>query len=135
MKPEDLIIKKSSDIDLLSKILHSRNQVHVFHIQAFPATHYAEHITLGSYYEAIGDLWDNLIEQLQGKNKKIFKGFKTYPLEDYVSCQQLVSYFENLNKDIADKRNNYQGSEIQNTIDEIVSLINSTLYKLNQNYK
>lgn len=135
MKLEDLSIKKASDIELLSKILHSRNQVHIFHVQAFPSEHYAEHITLGDYYSSIGDLWDNLIEQLQGKNRKLFKGFKTYPLEDYISCQQLVKYFEDLNKDIADKRNLYQGSEIQNTIDEIVSLVNSTLYKLNYNYK
>lgn len=135
MKLEDLTVKKPNEIDLLSKLLHSRNQVHIFHIQAFPASHYAEHITLGDYYNSIGDLWDSLIEQLQGKNKKIYKGFKNYPFEDYVSCQQLVKYFEDLNKDITDKRNIYQGSEIQNTIDEIVSLINSTLYKLNQNYK
>lgn len=136
MKPEDLKnIRITSDIELLSILLHSRTQVHVFHVQAFPSKHYAEHITLGDYYSSIGDLWDSLIEQLQGKNKKIFKGFKTYPIENYTSCEQLVKYFEQLNRYIADKRNIYQGSEIQNTIDEIVSLINSTLYKLNEDYK
>lgn len=117
--------------DLLSCLLFSRIQAHVFHVQAYPSKYFAAHSALGTFYEEIEELWDTLIEQLQGKNKKIYKGYKSYELKDFKSVEDTCNYFIDLNKEIELKRNIYEGSEIQNTFDEIVSLVNSTIYKLN----
>ena len=50
---------------LVSKILHSRNQVHIFHLQT---KSYAEHIALNEFYDGVLGLFDGLIESYQGKH-------------------------------------------------------------------
>lgn len=125
------IASQPREIELLSCLLNSRIQAHVFHVQAYPSKYFAAHSALGSFYEEITELWDALIEQLQGKNRKIYTKYKSYEIQDFTSVENTCKYFIDLNKEIDTKRSIYKGSEIQNTIDEIVSLVNSTIYKLN----
>ena len=108
------------------KLLHSQTQVHVFHLQT---TSYSEHKALQGFYEGVDALVDGLVESYQGKHG-IIKNYKTFDMVDYKSNDQLLSYFKELLKIISDNRDSVKESYIQNQIDTVEELINSTVYKL-----
>jgi len=114
---------------LVSKLLHSRIQVHIFHWQTKSQSSFAEHMALGGFYEGIGDLTDGLVESYQGKHN-IITGYDTIKLEDYKNVEQLISYFKALDLAIEKDRKSVKESYIQNQIDTIQELLYSTLYKL-----
>jgi hypothetical protein len=114
---------------MVSTLLHSRSQVHIFHWQTKSQSSFAEHMVLGGYYEGIGDLIDGLVESYQGKHD-IITGYKTIDVEDYKSTEQLITYFKGLDDNIEKNRKSIKESFIQNQIDTIQELIYSTLYKL-----
>ena len=115
--------------DIVSILMHSRSQVHVFHLQTDSQSSFAEHMALGGYYDEIGDLVDGLIESYQGKHG-IIKGYGTEKIEDYQSVKQVISYFEKIDSVLDKSRKSIKESYIQNQIDSIQELIYSTLYKL-----
>jgi hypothetical protein len=105
--------------------MSSRNQAHVFHLQS-PS--FAQHMALQSYYEGIIPLIDGLVESFQGRYG-ILRGYAISPLikEDDSTLQ----YFEALCKFVYSIRETIpQDTYIQNQIDEVVELIESTKYKL-----
>jgi hypothetical protein len=114
-------------LELVSYLLHSATQVHVFHLQT---NSYAEHKALNEYYDEIVDLTDGLIESYQGQYD-ILKGYKNYELNDYQNNAQVIKYFKALMKTVEDLRKSVEdNSHLQNEIDNVVNLITSTLYKL-----
>ena len=112
--------------EIVCKLLHSQTQVHVFHLQT---TSYSEHKALQGFYEGVDALVDGLVESYQGKHG-IIKNYKTFDMVDYKSNDQLLSYFKELLKIISDNRDSVKESYIQNQIDTVEELINSTVYKL-----
>jgi len=114
---------------LISKLLHSRIQAHTFHWQTKSSSSFAEHMALGTFYDEIVELTDNLVESYQGKHE-IITGYKSLPLEDYKNVEQLISYFKELDSEIEKDRKNVKESYLQNQIDTVQELIYSTLYKL-----
>jgi hypothetical protein len=112
--------------EMICNILHSRNQAHVFHLQT---KSYAEHKALNDYYDGVMDLFDGIVESYQGKYG-IIKNFKTFKIEQYKNCKKIISYFERLLNIIDENRDSVEDSYIQNQIDTVQELINSTLYKL-----
>lgn len=113
-------------IKLISFLLHSTNQVHVFHLQT---QSYSQHIALGTYYESIPGLIDTLVESYQGKYS-ILKGYPNYEYLEYENEEQVINYFEALIQSITRLRTGITESYIQNQIDNVEELIYSTLYKL-----
>ena len=111
---------------LVSKLLHSRNQVHIFHLQT---KSYAEHIALNDYYDGVLGLFDGLIESYQGKHG-IISNYKCDGFDNYKSGEQVINYLKKLDGDIDTLRKSVKESYLQNQIDTIQELINSTLYKL-----
>ena len=88
---------------------------------------YAAHMALGSYYDEIIDLVDGLAESIQGKYG-IITG---YGPAFAVPSVEPLSYLESLMEYVDDKREDMPAdTEIQNDIDSIMTLINSTVYKL-----
>jgi len=112
--------------EMVCKILHSRNQAHIFHLQT---QSYAEHNALNDYYDGVLGLFDGIVESYQGKYG-IIKSYKTFKIEQYKNCKKTISYFERLLDDIDNLRESVEDSYIQNQIDTVQELINSTLYKL-----
>ena len=112
--------------EMVCNILHSRNQAHVFHLQT---KSYAEHIALNGYYDGIVALFDAIVESYQGKYG-IIKTFKTFKVEQYRNNKKTISYFERLLDIVEENRDSVDDSFIQNQIDTVQELINSTLYKL-----
>jgi len=112
--------------EIVCRLLHSQTQVHVFHLQT---KSYSEHKALQGYYEGIDVLVDGLIESYQGKYG-ILTDYKTYDMEQYSNGKKTITYFKELLKVIDDSRDSVEDSYLQNQIDTIQELINSTVYKL-----
>jgi len=111
--------------ELASRLVHSQTQSHIFHLQTGS---YAEHKALQGYYENIDDLMDSLIESYQGEND-IIKNYKSLPMDNYDSKEQVIGYFEDLMGMVRELSEDFP-SYLKNIVDEIEVLINSTLYKL-----
>jgi|688.fasta_scaffold459836_2 hypothetical protein len=112
--------------EMVCNILHSRNQTHVFHLQT---QSFAEHKALNDYYDGVVALFDGIVESYQGKYG-IIKNFKTFKIEQYRNGKKTISYFERLLDIIEENRDSVDDSYIQNQIDTVQELINSTIYKL-----
>jgi high-affinity Fe2+/Pb2+ permease len=112
--------------DMVSILLHSQTQVHIFHLQT---KSYAEHKALQKYYEGIDALVDGIIESYQGKYDVITQ-YNSVKNEDYKSNEQVIKYFKALDSMIEKNRKEVKESFIQNQIDTVQELINSTVYKL-----
>jgi hypothetical protein len=112
--------------EMISQIFHSRTQIHTFHLQT---ESYAEHMALNGYYDTVGDLIDGLVESYQGKYE-ILKGYQNYELKDYSGTENTITYLKDLCEKIESLRDCCKDSYIQNQIDTVCELINSTLYKL-----
>ena len=111
---------------LISYLLHSKNQTHIFHLQT---TSYAEHMALGTFYDEITDLIDGLAESYQGKYG-IIRGYSAFGYNDYTDKNQTITYLDGIGKTVDTLRVNIPDSYLQNQIDTIIELIQSTLYKL-----
>jgi hypothetical protein len=104
-------------------LLHSATNAHLMH---FKTKSFSQHMALGTYYDEIVDLVDSLVESYQG----LYGIVDDYP-NVYHSPKDPLKYFESLQRFVKDARKDLpQDSELQNIIDEIADLINSTTYKL-----
>ena len=130
VKKRGLIVEQKTGtkefIEMISLLLHSRTQVHILHLQT---KSFAEHSALGGYYDEIGGVVDGIIESYQGKYS-ILKGYKKYELEDYKDVTTTINYLKELYGKVEELRDCCKDSYIQNQIDNVCELINSTLYKL-----
>jgi DNA-binding ferritin-like protein len=107
----------------VATLLHSATNTHFFH---FTTDSYSRHKALQKYYEAIVDLTDSFAESHAGKYGKV----TAFP-SVYHQPKDPVKYLESLQNFVADARQDLpQDSELQNLIDEIADLINTTTYKL-----
>jgi hypothetical protein len=111
---------------IMEKILHSRTQTHIFHLQT---KSYAEHIALNGYYDGVLGLFDGLVESYQGKHG-IITNYQCDGFDDYSSNEQVIKYLTDLESNIEELRKSVKESYIQNQIDTVEELINSTLHKL-----
>lgn len=111
--------------ELICRCFHSRTEAHLFHLQT---KSYAAHKALNEYYDEIIPLADALAESYQGRY-----GIVTDYPEEYEQSETPVDMLKDLRAWIDTNRHedkNLEKSELQNLIDEIVTLINGTLYKL-----
>ena len=111
---------------LVSYLFHSRTQAHVFHLQT-PS--FAAHKALNDYYDEIVGLTDGLVESYQGKYG-IVMNYTNFNLMQYQSCEQIQEYFIALNTTVEILRQDIPDSYLQNQVDGVIELIQSTLYKL-----
>jgi hypothetical protein len=112
--------------NMVSILLHSQTQVHIFHLQT---KSYSEHKALQGYYEGIDALVDGIIESYQGKYD-VVTGYNSIKTEDYKSSEQIIKYFKALDSMVEKNRKSVKESFLQNQIDTVQELIFSTLYKL-----
>ena len=111
----------------ISTLFASRTQAHVFHLQT---DSFAAHSALNAYYDEIVGITDGIVESYQGKYG-IVSGYGNIALQEFQNCEGVISYFETLCMYVEKSRQMIaQDSYIQNQIDEVVALINSTIYKL-----
>ena len=118
--------QKDPVMQFVQCLLHSVTNAHILHFQSLS---YSQHMALGAYYDEVGDLVDGFVEAFQGKY-----GLLTNYKEDYeLPATEPVAYLTYLKDEVETLRRMAgfpQDSELQNEVDTIANLINSTLYKL-----
>ena len=116
---------------LASLLLHSRTQVHSFHLGVKGIGSHSAHVALGEYYSEIGEIIDGLVESYQGKFGLI-KFQAVNGLDTNCDIKNIIGYFEKLciALDKLRKDEKLQSSYLQNQIDNIEELLYSTKYKL-----
>jgi hypothetical protein len=121
--------KNKDYVEMISLLLHSRTQAHILHWQTKSQSSFAEHMALNGYYDGIVDLVDGLVESYQGRYD-ILTGYKSYDIVSYTSNENTIKYLQDLYSKVEKLRKCCDESYIQNQIDAVCELINSTLYKL-----
>ena len=111
--------------EFIGNLFHSATITHFMHLQS---KSYSQHIALGTYYDEIIELVDAVAESIQGCYGELIT---TYPqMFSNVSVTPL-EYMTMLQVFVADSRVDLpQESNIQNEVDNIATLIDSTIYKL-----
>lgn len=104
----------------IGTLFHSRDAMHIAHLQT---TSFAEHKALNHYYDGILDLTDKFSEVYFGRNKRVEI---IIPESKNLDA---ISHLREMQQLVDGERNNYS-SELQNIMDEMLGLINQTLYLL-----
>jgi hypothetical protein len=106
------------------KLLHAATNGHILHLQA---KSYSEHKALQKYYEQLPDLVDSIIEEYQGAYQTII----SYPNEytppnpnSLTEVYEIRDFLHNNRAIVGDY------SSIQNSVDNLMALLDSTVYKL-----
>jgi len=117
--------------ELASLLLHSQTQTHIFHLRVTGPGAYAAHKALQKYYEGIDGLVDGLVEMYQGKYGLVEFGAIS-KIDNNASLPSVIEYISKLADAVMVLRqgDTLQDSFIQNEIDNVMSLIYSTKYKL-----
>lgn len=113
--------------ELVVRCFQARNDAHVAHLMT---RSYAAHVALNEFYDGVIGLADTFAEACQGRY-----GILDYPMQtmrhESVSYADAQSIPEGLRDWIDSNRKKCcDESELQNIIDEIVGLCDSTIYKL-----
>jgi len=135
---ENLIVENIELTDteaFFSKLFESKEMSHIYHLQTKGEEgSYAKHMALGSYYEEVLDLIDEIIEVYQGQYGIV----ENYQIIDTSSTNKTdaIVYFESLSDYI--KENKFKAIKEEDThlhslLDDIICLIYKTLYKLKYN--
>lgn len=107
----------------------SRDLAHKAHLAAKGEGSYARHVALGTFYDEIIDLADAFTEQFQGEYD-VLLDIPLLDNDDEGDIRAVLNkhktWIENNRYDVCEK----EDTPLQNTIDEIVRLYQTTNYKL-----
>jgi hypothetical protein len=112
--------------NFLVTLLNSATTAHILHLQTGS---YAQHKALNTLYSELPDLADDLIEAYQGKYGIV----SNYPAQSVTTPSDALGFVKELrafvvtNRYVALKQSD---TELQNITDNIVELLDSTIYKL-----
>lgn len=108
----------------LLSLMNARTSTHIMHLAT---SGYAEHVALGSFYEGVVPLIDSLAETYQGAHGRIQWGVAN----GVIATSNPIKLLQSLREESVKMREELEADEhLQNIVDEITSLIDSTLYKL-----
>ena len=107
----------------LGILFQSRDMMHLTHLDT---TSFAEHKALNAYYDSILDLTDSFIEKLFGRSGRI------EIIIPESKKQDAITHLKGMQVIIEAERDNY-ASDLQNIMDEMLGLVNGTLYLLTLN--
>jgi hypothetical protein len=107
-------------------LLNSATTAHILHLQTGS---YAQHKALNTLYSDLPDLADGLIEAYQGKYGVV----NNYPAQSVTTPSDALGFVQELRAFVLSNRYTalkQSDSELQNITDNIVELLDSTIYKL-----
>jgi hypothetical protein len=113
--------------DTIMMLFHSATNAHIQHLQT---KSFSAHMALGAYYPKIVDLTDSIVETMQGLNNEIITG---YPLENSGFSESMtpLQYMTDVRNKFRNGRQSFpKDSHIQNLLDTVSELLDSTIYKL-----
>jgi DNA-binding ferritin-like protein len=114
---------------LMGEFLESVTSIHKLHLKITGPGSFAAHLALGDFYDKIGDLADSIVESYQGCTEKILPIPQVDPMK-VESVDQALQFLRNMYKKVNEIQATCQHSEINNELDNVKTLINSTKYKL-----
>jgi len=107
-------------------LLHEVTNGHLLH---WATNSFSEHETLGDFYSGLDGKADAFVESYMGKYGQL--KIEGYPEVYSLPKSDCVAHLEELSHNVETVRAKLpQDTELQNLIDEIADLIDSTLYKL-----
>jgi hypothetical protein len=109
--------------EFASSLFALETDIHIAHLQT---DSFAVHMALNSLYQDIVDLRDRFIESYQGKYG-IIKGYKSFSISEGLVP---VKYLTTKSEEYTAFRETLDCSYCQQICDDILELINGTLYKL-----
>jgi hypothetical protein len=124
IKEAELVLPSVTIGEFFLKLLHAATNGHILHLQT---KSYSEHKALQKYYEELPDLVDSIIEEWQGAYQKIVEYPAIYEAPNPDALQEVMAVRDFLVKNRA-VVGDY--SSIQNSVDNLMSLLDSTVYKL-----
>lgn len=107
-------------------LFHARQQAHFWHLDT---KSYAEHKALEGFYTEILDLTDQFLEEYMGKGNRI--DFKAVRMTFHgYNRDKMIEYFKKLARYINRTKKGLKPTDgnLANIMDEILGLINKTLY-------
>ena len=107
-------------------LFHARQQAHFWHLDT---KSYSEHKCLENFYTGILDLTDQFLEEYMGKGNRI--DFKAVRMTFHgYNRDKMIEYFKKLARYINRAKKGLKPSDgnLANLMDEILGLINKTLY-------
>lgn len=110
--------------EFICQLFNFVKETHILHLRT---RSYAAHMALGAFYSELDDLADGLAESFQGKFGRLIEyadieaDYSDSPLEYLIAASE---YVQEARADLP------QDSELQNEVDNIQNLINTTIYKL-----
>lgn len=117
-------MKASSVNEFLGTLLQSVTDAHTMHLAT---KKFSTHKALNDYYDDAPDVVDELIESMQGVDGEIELKPLTIPTDDP------IKYFEELRElAVSGKSEFIDDDEIASNCDNVISLIDQTLYKLKE---
>lgn len=114
---------------LISEFLEAVTSVHKAHLKITGPGSYAAHTAMGAFYDEIGDLADGIAESYQGLTESLLDIPQIQPTV-CTSAGDCVNYLNSLYEKVHNAQAACVYSEINNDLDNVKSLINSTKYKL-----
>ena len=125
---DESIMNKDIIGEFVGTLLHSATIAHIMHLQAVGDGSFAKHSALGSYYDSIVETTDALAEAIQGCTGEIIK---SYPPMFGNPATEALDYLKSIREYVIANRDSISDySNIQNEIDNIMTLLDSTIYKL-----
>lgn len=111
--------------EFVTLLLQARSLAHVEH---WATDSFSKHMALGEFYDQLTNLTDGFVEQYQGDYEKRMKPqVKGATSDDIIDTLELQQAWIQRNRfEVCEK----DETPLQNTIDEIVRLYQTTLYKL-----
>lgn len=124
---EPSIIKSALPTNLsnesyIGKLFQSRDVIHLAHLKT---TSYAAHQAMSSYYDGILDHIDSIVEALQGYEGRILN--LSIPS---AQAEDPIAHLSGIKTLLLAWRENTKIEFLKNQIDECMTLVSSTLYKL-----
>lgn len=101
------------------------------HFAHLSTSSYAAHQALGAYYTELPGLVDAMVEIYQGQEGLVGRFVARMDPIRGSGQSALVSYFEGVRDHLAKARKDLpESTQLQNAVDEIAALVDSTIYKL-----
>lgn len=124
IKEAELITPTVTLGEFFLTLLHAATNGHILHLQT---KSYSEHKAMQKYYEQLPDLVDSIIEEWQGAYQKIVEYPDMYKAPNLDSLQEVMAV-----RDFVVKNRAVVGdyTSIQNSVDNLMSLLDSTVYRL-----
>lgn len=114
----------------VEKVLHSRDQVHIWHLQT---TGYAEHKALNEYYDQILELFDTFVETYMGAYNVRFKvnDLKPFLFENH-NPVKITKHFSDIENYFSTEGRGFitGNRDLNNIMDEMLGLVNKINYLL-----